>query len=47
MAREVIEAVRETCPDSLLKVILETGELRTPPPSAPPPTSRSRPGPTS
>jgi len=27
MAREVIEAVRETCPDTLLKVILETGEL--------------------
>ncbi|MCJ2022838.1 deoxyribose-phosphate aldolase [Methylobacterium sp. J-067] len=30
VAREVIEAVRETCPDSLLKVILETGELRSP-----------------
>lgn len=27
-ARDVVEAVRETCPDTLLKVILETGELR-------------------
>lgn len=27
VARDCIEAVRETCPDSLLKVILETGEL--------------------
>jgi deoxyribose-phosphate aldolase len=27
VAREVVEAVRETCPDTLLKVILETGEL--------------------
>ncbi len=30
IARDVIEAVRETCPDTLLKVILETGELRSP-----------------
>ncbi len=30
MARECVEAVRETCPDALLKVILETGELRSP-----------------
>ena len=29
-ARDVVEAVRETCPDTLLKVILETGELRHP-----------------
>ena len=27
VAREVVEAVRDTCPDTLLKVILETGEL--------------------
>ncbi len=30
VARECVEAVRETCPDALLKVILETGELRSP-----------------
>ena len=30
-ARQVVEAVRETCPDTLLKVILETGELGGPP----------------
>ena len=30
VARAVIAAVRETCPDTLLKVILETGELRDP-----------------
>jgi deoxyribose-phosphate aldolase len=28
IARDVVEAVREACPDALLKVILETGELR-------------------
>lgn len=30
VARDCVEAVRETCPDALLKVILETGELRSP-----------------
>ncbi|GJD36041.1 deoxyribose-phosphate aldolase [Methylobacterium aerolatum] len=30
VAREVVASVRETCPDTLLKVILETGELRDP-----------------
>ncbi len=30
IARDVVEAVREACPDALLKVILETGELRAP-----------------
>jgi deoxyribose-phosphate aldolase len=32
VARDAVEAVREACPDALLKVILETGELREPDP---------------
>ncbi|MDP4022723.1 deoxyribose-phosphate aldolase [Methylobacterium sp. NEAU 140] len=29
-ARDVVEATRDACPDAVLKVILETGELRAP-----------------